>query len=138
MKKLLLSIITSSLVLMAVIPAFASEPQVFIRGIRPLGMGGAFVAIADDQNAVFYNPAGLTQRQGGMFTLFELPINISQDVLNFYDFYNDNNDALKNFSTQTTQQQINLLNQINDKITTYRPEIRTGFPNINFISSRVF
>ncbi len=28
-------------------------------GIRPLAMGGAFTAIADDINAVYYNPAGL-------------------------------------------------------------------------------
>jgi len=28
-------------------------------GVRPMGMGGAFVALADDENTVFYNPAGL-------------------------------------------------------------------------------
>ena len=28
-------------------------------GLRPLAMGGAFVGLADDENAVFYNPAGL-------------------------------------------------------------------------------
>lgn len=28
-------------------------------GARPLGMGGAFVGLADDENAVFYNPAAL-------------------------------------------------------------------------------
>lgn len=30
-------------------------------GIRPLGMGNAFVSIADDYNALFYNPAGLAR-----------------------------------------------------------------------------
>lgn len=30
-------------------------------GARPTGMGGAFSAVADDANAVFYNPAGLAQ-----------------------------------------------------------------------------
>jgi long-chain fatty acid transport protein len=29
------------------------------RGVRPLGRGGAFVAGADDLNAIWYNPAGL-------------------------------------------------------------------------------
>ncbi len=29
-------------------------------GARPLGMGGAFVALADDSSAVYWNPAGLT------------------------------------------------------------------------------
>jgi len=28
-------------------------------GGRPLGMGGGFLALADDENAAFYNPAGL-------------------------------------------------------------------------------
>jgi len=33
-------------------------------GARPLGMGGAFLAIADDANAAFYNPAGLGWQTG--------------------------------------------------------------------------
>lgn len=37
-----------------------AEPMSYLwRGLRPLGMGGAFTAIADDYNAIFYNPAGL-------------------------------------------------------------------------------
>ena len=28
-------------------------------GVRPLGMGNAFVSVVDDQNALYYNPAGL-------------------------------------------------------------------------------
>ena len=30
-------------------------------GVRPLGMGGAFVALADDASAIMFNPAGLGQ-----------------------------------------------------------------------------
>ncbi|MFH1784760.1 MAG: PorV/PorQ family protein [bacterium] len=30
-------------------------------GARPIGMGGAFVALANDANAVFWNPAGISQ-----------------------------------------------------------------------------
>lgn len=30
-------------------------------GVRPTGMGGAFVGLADDINALFWNPAGLAQ-----------------------------------------------------------------------------
>ena len=41
-------------------------------GARPLGMGESFVAIADDANAISWNPAGLVQlRQqaiNGMYT----------------------------------------------------------------------
>ena len=34
--------------------AFTDKP-----GARPIGLGGAYVAIADDINSLFYNPAGL-------------------------------------------------------------------------------
>jgi hypothetical protein len=37
----------------------AQEYPSFYRGVRPLAMGGAFTAVADDENALFYNPAGL-------------------------------------------------------------------------------
>jgi len=33
-------------------------------GARPLAMGGAFVGLADDGNALFYNPAGLAWARG--------------------------------------------------------------------------
>lgn len=40
--------------------AFASDNM----GARPMGMGGAFVAIADDANAIFENPAGIGYLHG--------------------------------------------------------------------------
>lgn len=33
-------------------------------GARPMGMGGAFVGLADDRNAVVWNPAGLLKTEG--------------------------------------------------------------------------
>ncbi|MHB9156159.1 MAG: hypothetical protein ACYC5N_10825, partial [Endomicrobiales bacterium] len=113
---------------------FAAEPPVFIRGVRPLGMGGAFTAIADDQNAIFYNPAGLPQRQGGLFTLFELPLNVSDDIFNFYNFYNDNKNDLESFSDlNDPQRQIDLINEIDKSISTYRPRLRLGLPNTSYL-----
>jgi hypothetical protein len=41
--------------------AMAKVYPSFYRGVRPLGMGDAFTAIADDENALFYNPAGLSK-----------------------------------------------------------------------------
>jgi len=38
-------------------------------GARPLAMGEAFVSIADDANAPFYNPAGLAWNNGGFSIL---------------------------------------------------------------------
>jgi len=37
----------------------ADDPAGFIFGVRPMGMGNAFSALADDINALFVNPAGL-------------------------------------------------------------------------------
>ena len=38
-------------------------------GPKAIGMGGAFVAIADDPTAIYHNPAGITQIKGHQFHL---------------------------------------------------------------------
>ncbi|HDS00907.1 MAG TPA: PorV/PorQ family protein [candidate division Zixibacteria bacterium] len=43
-------------------------------GARPLGMGGAFTAVADDGSAVYYNPAGLGYLEYRELTLFHTPL----------------------------------------------------------------
>ncbi len=37
-------------------------------GARPIGMGNAYTALADDVNAIYYNPAGLAQLDESQFT----------------------------------------------------------------------
>jgi hypothetical protein len=49
------------LAVLLTVPAAAMELPHFYKGVRPLGMGGAFTAVADDENALFYNPAGLNR-----------------------------------------------------------------------------
>ncbi len=44
--------------------AFAAFIQTEGHGARPTSMGGAFIAVADGPEAVFYNPAGLAQVEG--------------------------------------------------------------------------
>lgn len=112
------------------------EKPVFIRGVRPLGMGGAFVGVADDQNAIFYNPAGITQRQGGLYTLFDIQASVSEDTMKFYEFYKDNEDKLKDFDKLSTQDQIDLINDINNKVISYKPVVRASFPNMSYINNR--
>lgn len=60
-KKCLLLIALSSLLIFK--PGRAQVPsQVFV-GTRPLSMGEAFVAVADDGNAISWNPAGLARME---------------------------------------------------------------------------
>ena len=46
-----------------------SSPNVVGSGARALGMGGAFVAVADDATAASWNPGGLTQLERPEFSL---------------------------------------------------------------------
>ena len=53
-------VITSAVVLLLAVSAGSVHAQVFETvGTRALGMGGAFVAVADDATANYWNPAGL-------------------------------------------------------------------------------
>jgi hypothetical protein len=47
---------------------FAPDPASAAYGARPLGLGGAFVALADDTNSIFTNPAGLSSIDDWSFT----------------------------------------------------------------------
>lgn len=38
-------------------------------GARPLGLGGAYVSVAEDANALYWNPAGISQLKGQQLTL---------------------------------------------------------------------
>jgi len=54
-----LGLLASLLLVHPAIAAFVEDEW----GARPVGMGGAFTAIADDSNAPLYNPAGIVQVQ---------------------------------------------------------------------------
>ena len=64
---------------------FASEYPVLFRGVRPLGMGGAFLALSDDENALFYNPAGLNDVKGfGGAAILNPYVALSEDSVQLY------------------------------------------------------
>ncbi|MGC9361901.1 MAG: UPF0164 family protein [Candidatus Syntrophosphaera sp.] len=58
-------IITLTALLLMSIPLFAGryagDFMMIGAGVRPLGMGGAFSALADDGSAIYWNPAGIAQ-----------------------------------------------------------------------------
>ena len=59
----------------------AKEYPSFFRGVRPLGMGGAFTAVADDENAIFYNPAGIPKTQTFQLGLLNPLIEVSKNTI---------------------------------------------------------
>lgn len=96
-------------------------------------MGGAFTALADDQNAPFYNPAGLTQRQGSLLTAVEFPFSVSQDFLDFYDFIDSEKDNMEKFDDLSVAKQVELIRKINNDISKLSNRFTTG-PQVNYFS----
>lgn len=105
---MLLAVCTLIIVLISLQPATAEEYNTFYRGARPLGMGGAFSAVADDHNARYYNPAGLAG--SGVFHLgiFNPFISVSENSI---DLINDFGDA----NTDDTE-------EVNDLLRSYLGE----------------
>ncbi|MGE4234204.1 MAG: hypothetical protein AB7F43_12820 [Bacteriovoracia bacterium] len=58
---------------------FGAELEEFYTGARAMAMGNAFTAIADDADAVFYNPAGLAFQRKMELYLLNPKIAISED-----------------------------------------------------------
>ena len=61
----------------------------FDRGTRTLGMGGAFTAVADDQNALYFNPAGLARTEEFRLGILNPQVEASEDAI---DLFNDMSD----------------------------------------------
>ena len=64
--------------------SFASVTDWTHFGIRPLAMGNAFVAVADDYNAIFYNPAGIGLKDGVHFQLFGFTAAMSSSFFSLF------------------------------------------------------
>ncbi len=59
----------------------ADEPSRFYRGVRATAMGGAFVAIADDEQALYLNPAGLAGINNFSFHYAPADFDLSTDMV---------------------------------------------------------
>ncbi len=66
-------------------PVQAGQFQSLYQNTRVLGMGGAFTAVADDFNALTYNPAGLTQLDGMEMDLITVEAEGSESVMTLID-----------------------------------------------------
>jgi hypothetical protein len=83
------------LVVAAAVPGtvLAAETDYFpnYERVRVLGMGGAFTAVADSEDAAFYNPAGLNNLTAGKVTIFDPTIELSREIYDIYKDYDDVN-----------------------------------------------
>ncbi len=81
-------------------PAGARELPSYFEAVRPLGMGGAFTAVADDENALFYNPAGLDRVPTWGFGLVNPLVEAGEKGV---DLYHDIQDTDFNDTTEVTE-----------------------------------
>ncbi|MDI6786445.1 MAG: hypothetical protein QMD92_07015 [bacterium] len=80
MKKTILSILC--LTLWFVTPVLSDSFTDIQIGARPQGMGGAFVAVVDDANALYWNPAGIIQNSFVEITTMRgVPFGLKMDTL---------------------------------------------------------
>jgi hypothetical protein len=78
----------------------AAEYPYIYKGMRPMGMGGAFVALSNDSNALFYNPAGLADIQTVRAPIFPLEVEVTE---NTYSIYQDATDVDFDSEQETAQ-----------------------------------
>jgi hypothetical protein len=80
------------------LPAQATQDLTLIRMARTTAMGGAGVGLADDENALFNNPAGLAGQEERRFRLIGIGLEASLDT---YSTFGTSLSAIGNFSTAT-------------------------------------
>ncbi|MCP3921026.1 MAG: hypothetical protein GY714_00425 [Desulfobacterales bacterium] len=110
--------------------AHSAELKSFFKGVRPLGMGNAFTAVADDKNVLFYNPAGLAKLQKFEFALIDPIIEVSKNTIDLID------DA-RDIDTDNTTEVTNLMRTYLGKHQHLRVSVTPGFgfrvDNIGFM-----
>ncbi len=67
-----------SLALLFPLNIFADQWKIL--GVRPMGMGGAFVAMAQGPIAQYWNPAGLAQKSTGNVSGLEIPASVGIEM----------------------------------------------------------
>ena len=82
------------------------EPLFLFRGARPLGLGNAYEAIADDMSAIHYNPAGLVQVDETIFQFLIIRGRATEDFIDeattIDEFMSDTIDPLVNSENPLT------------------------------------
>jgi len=77
----------------------ADVPHPTLRGIRPLGMGDAFVAVAEDRNALYYNPAGLSNVTRTRISGFGIHGAIDNEFFEVVNFIQEHEDEFSDLAS---------------------------------------
>lgn len=77
----------------------AEQAAPSLPGTRPLGMGNAFVAVADDRNAMHYNPAGLARLRRTHFAPLGLRGAMDEDLPSVVQFIQDHEEQFRDYET---------------------------------------
>lgn len=81
----------------------AEVPRPELPGTRPLGMGNAFVAVADDRNALYYNPAGLARLDRMHVSALGARAAVDDDLMDVLNFVQDHEEQFTNFDAVDSQ-----------------------------------
>ncbi|MFH1957860.1 MAG: conjugal transfer protein TraF [bacterium] len=118
-----------------------TEEPFMIRDLRPLAMGGAFTAVGDDANTLFYNPAGVATAKKTHLTLMQIGITIGDDLKDGYDWYKDNKDDIDrmdelkdSLDPDDNAKWEQLMNEVVDKISKLRIFTEINFPQFSVVS----
>jgi hypothetical protein len=115
-----------------------SEDRAFIKGLHPMSMGGAFVAVADDENAFFYNPAGIiTERDSCSVSILSIDAALLTDTSDLYNFYKKNKDDINNWNKLSDQQKVDLANRVINNVLDKPASIWVSAPDISFINKPI-
>lgn len=93
---------------------------------RALGMGDAFVAVADDYSGLFYNPAGLARRDRGQVNL-SMSYGATPGALDFYNGYKDIGDNSSLSETDKQQKYLELIERHYGDVYSFRTSPLEGF-----------
>ncbi|MDA1190418.1 MAG: conjugal transfer protein TraF, partial [Candidatus Poribacteria bacterium] len=78
-----------------------TAPLLPFRGIRPLGMGNAYEAVANDLDSFDYNPAGLAQIHGLAIRIVPAQARLTKDFVDRADSLSDVLNEISNLSNQS-------------------------------------
>lgn len=108
------------------VTAQAGELRDLYRGARMQAMGGAYTAVADDEQTVFLNPAGLAGVKKAEIHYLTADIDLSADI---YSAYSESSDAFSDLSIESVESLMgkNIYGRVQLSPTLTLPNMGIGF-----------